>query len=169
MGSSSNLVPPRQTFYLFIFKLLFLWRTFSRYLHQISAPHTAAVPWSPRSSALQSPPSIPPDPLTNQVTCSAIFNQEMPHSIAAPCFAPAPLANQHSKSKSSRFQRIQPVLWEHNRSRSGLTRISVKGNKSTSVLLGIWQFLKSTEALGFGFTLFTSEKAHMKGIHLQLT
>lgn len=170
MGSSPNLVTPRQTFiYLFLQYYLFLWRTFSRYLHQISAPHTAAVPWSPRSSALESPPWIPLKELTNQVTCSAIFNREkcrtpLPPPVSHPDPS-VPLANQHSKS--SRFQRIQPVLWEHNPPRTGLTRISIKGNKSISVSLGSWQFLKPTEALGFGLMSFTTERA--KAIHRQLT
>lgn len=79
---------------------------------------------------------------TNHVTCSEILSTTTPVSHPYPW--------QISKQKAN-----PTVVWE----RSGQTRIGSKGNKSTSVLvLGSWQFLKSTEALGFGFTsnLFTT-------------
>ena len=166
MGSSPNLVTPRQTFiYLF---LLFLWGTFSRYLHQISAPQhsrgplvTASKRWNVHlpSPLIRSRATRPPDRYSTS---------KIPHSIAAPVSYPwqISIANRSLNRPIHAFPlqtNLTGLLWVQPIAARFIiygTRISIKGNKSISVSLGSWQFLNPTEALGFGFMLFTMERAH---------
>ena len=93
MGPSPNLVTPRQTFiYLFLQYYLFLRRTFSRYLHQISAPQHSRSPLVTALKRLF--------PLNLSLSRSRGRSYPSHISSAAPCFAPIPLANQHSKSSA---------------------------------------------------------------------